>query len=622
MSKFIAVIFYVILFCATAFGSGGTCPASSTYNNPNAAGTGTGTLSSFGITSCFFIDPVGGSDSNDGLSEVSGHPWAHAPGMSNCASVCASTTPANSEGFIFEGGEVETSAAFNTWVWNWSGSSGHVIYIGYDPAWFATITGTVNTSGTSVTWVSGVHSGGGGGGIVVGDFVTSLVGNTLTINGTGFTVSSCSSSITCTLGSSAGTQTGASFSFSLWTRPIMSGSNTVHKFLETASSIKFVTVDGIEWTDMFSNLSSPTSGQVDYIDISRNINSNIRITKNYFHGGNVAHDGAHAAHFIIASTGSGDSSNELDHNVFDNSDWCTAATPPLISGPTCTIDAIEGTIFDMHDNFIGYFSCGIVTDWATLIYENTMQVIVLSPDNGVDHENGIENNGGTGVLMFNNLVRHFVNNGIVDFQLAPVTSSSYGFNNVLPDMDGGNMEQCYEGAPANNHCEWFNNTAEAGPDSGTPSGVCGRNTGGNTTSTVTNQHCISTQTGTNWWTGSATFVTNLVQSKTTASGQGYTNASTYAFQPTSVSGGTVGTGTNKSSTCTTINGLSTIAGAACLQDTTYGVAYDSVSHIITGPGRSSTNPRPSSAAWDIGAYQFSSSTKPNPPVLFYMWGAE
>jgi hypothetical protein len=366
---------------------------------------------------------------------------------------------------------------------------------------------------------------------------------------------------------------------------------------------------------MYSTLASPNDGQIDYIDITRNMNSHIHIENNYFHGGNVAHDGAHNAHFVYASTASGDYSNEVDHNVFDNSDVCAASNPPVLNGPKCTIDAIEGTIWSMHDNYIGFFSCATVTDWATLIYENTIEVIVLSPDNGVDHENGIENNGGTGVMMFNNVIRHFVNSGIVDFQLAPVGTTSYAFNNVLPDMDGGNMEQCYEGTPANNHCEWFNNTAEAGPDSGNPSGNCGRDTGSNTTSSVTNQHCITTATGTSWWMGTATFTTNLQQSKATANSQGYSNAETYAFSPTSSSGSTVGAGTNMSSTCATINGLSSIAGAACLQDTTYGVTYDKSNHTITGPGRASTNPRPSSGAWDIGAYEFgSTSAQPNPPT--------
>jgi hypothetical protein len=479
-----------------------------------------------------------GSDSNTGQSKTS--PWLHAPGMSDCNGVCASTTPQAGDRFIFRGGDTWPAASFNVWNWNWAGSSASPIYIGVDQTYY----------------------------------------------------------------------TGGS-----WTRPIMSGSGSIHKFLELSSGASWVTVDNLEWTGMFSNLSSPNSGEIDYIDISQSMNRHIHIENNYFHGANVAHDGAHSAHFLNASTGSGDSSNEVDHNVFDNSDVCRASNPPVLGGPTCTIDAVEGTIWSFHHNYIGYFSNGWVTDWATLIYNNTIEVIVLSPDNGVDHENGMENNGGSGVIMYNNVIRHFVNAGIVDFQLAPVGTSSYAFNNVLPDMDGGNMEQCYEGSPANNHCEWFNNTAEAGPDSGNPGGQCGRNTGGNTTSTVINQHCITTQTGTSWWSGSATFSTNLAQSKAAANAEGYSNSQTYAFSPTSGSGSTVGAGTNMSSTCNTISGMNAEAGTACMQDTSYGAAYDHSTHAITGAGRPSTNARPTSGAWDIGAYQFGSqSSPPNPPT--------
>jgi hypothetical protein len=43
--------------------------------------------------------------------------------------------------------------------------------------------------------------------------------------------------------------------------------------------------------------------------------------------------------------------------------------------------------------------------------------------------------------------------------------------------------------------------------------------------------------------------------------------------------------------------------------------YDTSTHIITGPART-TVPRPTSGAWDAGAYQWgsSSSAQPNPPT--------
>src|ERR1039458_10276948 len=77
-----------------------------------------------GVTSCFYVAPAG-ADTNAGTSEAS--PWKHAPGLTNCANTCASTTPTSAEGFIFEQGQIlHRSASTNTspdtaiggeWVW-------------------------------------------------------------------------------------------------------------------------------------------------------------------------------------------------------------------------------------------------------------------------------------------------------------------------------------------------------------------------------------------------------------------------------------------------------------------------------------------------------------------------
>jgi hypothetical protein len=61
-------------------------------------------------------------------------------------------------------------------------------------------TGTVNTSGTTVTWETGAQ------------FFPWWAGQTITINGTGYTVSSVNSNTSITLTTSAGTQTGVSYS--------------------------------------------------------------------------------------------------------------------------------------------------------------------------------------------------------------------------------------------------------------------------------------------------------------------------------------------------------------------------------------------------------------------------
>ncbi len=64
------------------------------------------------------------------------------------------------------------------------------------------LTGTVDTSGTAVTWVTGNY------------FSAAMVGKTFTITSVGYTVSSVTDSTHLVLGSSAGTQTGATWTYS------------------------------------------------------------------------------------------------------------------------------------------------------------------------------------------------------------------------------------------------------------------------------------------------------------------------------------------------------------------------------------------------------------------------
>ncbi len=523
-----------LLTSAMAFAAGGTCPASSSYTEP-VTGNTTESLSTMGVTSCYFIDFVGGADTNAGTSE--GAAWKHAPGMQGCSNNCSGASLTTGEGFIFKGG-VTWDSTTAQWNWSQSGSSGHPMYLGYDPTWF----------------------------------------------------------------------TGGS-----WTRPIMSCSGSCQA--QMAISATFVNIDNFEFTGIFSTQSSGTVANLYAINITATGNRTINLYNSYFHGANVAHDGAHVSTFVSWPTAGDDNTSTFHHNVIDNSDVCII--PGGYTGGagfTCTMSGLQGGPRQIFMNWFSNMSNGVVVDNPTDFHNNHIEWIVLSPDNGTDHENMFESNGesGAGMVNYNNVLQHEYNVGLVDFQMGPNTGiTSYAFNNVLPDMDGGNMEQTYEGlGVATGTAYWFNNTAEAGPDSTTPGGTCGRSTNTNMTSNIINQHCITTATGTSWWSGTTgnNFTTNLPQSKATANGQGYTLGSTYSFQPTSISGSTVGAGTNEHALCTTISGVNAAAGTACNSDTSYGVTYNTSTHSITGVGRSSTVARPTATAWDIGAYQFGLAT--------------
>jgi hypothetical protein len=118
----------LVLCSLPSFAAGGTCP-SGTYSIRN----NTGTLSSLGVTSCYFVSKALGSDTNAGTTE--GSPWAHAPGMHSCANNCSSTTISAGTGIILRGGDVWVASDLGL-QWADSGSATHNNYVGVDQTWF------------------------------------------------------------------------------------------------------------------------------------------------------------------------------------------------------------------------------------------------------------------------------------------------------------------------------------------------------------------------------------------------------------------------------------------------------------------------------------------------------
>ena len=100
----------------------GACPTGANYVNPaNPTGSRV-TLSSLGITSCYYVSAAGSDSLYDGTSEtISGShgPFLHSPGMANCSSNCAAVKLSAGMGVIFRGGD--------TWHY---GNSGATPYAG------------------------------------------------------------------------------------------------------------------------------------------------------------------------------------------------------------------------------------------------------------------------------------------------------------------------------------------------------------------------------------------------------------------------------------------------------------------------------------------------------------
>lgn len=97
-----------------------------------------------------------------------------------------------------------------------------------------------------------------------------------------------------------------------------------------------------------------------------------------------------------------------------------------------------------------------------------------------------------------------------------------------------------------------------------------------------------------------TFSNNVVESASTATGQGFTNSETYVYSPPSTSGPTIGTGINLTQAWP--KGFSTA-------DTTYACNEQTVNGVVQSvcPARS-TVARSSTGVWDVGAYDPSSAS--------------
>lgn len=213
---------FVLMPCAHAATTtqGGACPSSANMDGGSGYTAYGGPFAA--PTNCYYVDFQNGSDSNTGTDE--NHPFKHAVGMigagGNVPSGCSGGV-----GWIFRGGIAWDYTIFPWYVGanaTCSGSSAgndsyggctgaNCVYFGVDHSWYASSsTTTVSTSGTSVTWVAGYP------------FQMFMVGQTVTIGGTNYTVASVSSNTSMTLTSSAGTNSSATMTNKLggWTRPV------------------------------------------------------------------------------------------------------------------------------------------------------------------------------------------------------------------------------------------------------------------------------------------------------------------------------------------------------------------------------------------------------------------
>lgn len=288
-------------------------------------------------------------------------------------------------------------------------------------------------------------------------------------------------------------------------------------------------------------------------------------------------------------------------NVIDGSDSGD------IGGSYCFGGILHGNV--VQDNIIRYVYNGMngifnVIDGNLIEFNNTSTT--------GDHCNMMYPQGiwsGNIIQVSNNVVRHAVcAGGTTIFMLANSSNPSdvaYAFNNVLYDNEV-NSDKGFSigGSSTNGTFYYYNNTVV------TAAGYCMQNgSAGTGTAHYSNFHCISPQAICNFVGGTCTSDGGNVNqtaaqadANITSHFDQYTATETYAFSPVVATNSTVGAGTNYHST----GGITCGLYAALCSDATY-PTYNATNHTVA---LRTTNLRPSSGAWDAGAYEFESAPVP------------
>ncbi|MHB8652840.1 MAG: hypothetical protein ACYDA9_03075 [Terriglobia bacterium] len=506
----------------------------------------------------YYIDFTNGSDLSLGITKAL--PWQHAPGMQGCTGLCLVKQTVGvlpGDNIILKGGVTWPNAALG-WNFIWSGTSS------------ATNPGCSGPGciyiGVDQTWFSGAS----------------------------------------------------------WTRPILNaGGSTVAATAGGPANVllrlycNYVIVDNLEFSGVFWS-GVPTFGTGTNIALAGGTlgkGVNVELKNLYIHGwshGTSASGTSENPCGIVGDTSvpNNNVNTILHDSVIDGSDTDQASCSAIFGSPPI-----------VQHNFIQYVSSALIVNGTVLVDGNTILHVVHSFDSNA-HENGIEVNVAQDLMISNNLIAH-LGTGALGIWCAPdATFSCEIFNNVMYDTDTGNVldlaAPLINNGCANNgtYCNVggtdlvYNNTMECGPDSN-PNAVCAAGISSSVVAVaLENNHFISSA-GSYWNTNGVTptLITNLQQSLATANGQGYSSAEFDPFSPTASGNSTVGAGTNLTSSCT--GSASTLCS-----DTPIGVAYNSTTHTVSVPFRT-TNSRPASGAWDIGAYEFASAPppiKPNPPI--------
>ena len=587
----------------SAQAAGGACPSGASYTNTSNPTGSLVTLSSLGITNCYYI-AASGSDSNDGLSEASGHPWLHAPFMPNCTGNCAAVTSQSTNlwpgiGLIFRGGDTwhfgNSSASpytGGTWEWNTgtipTGTSSHPIYVGVDPSWY---------SGYSSSWARPIFT----------------ADNPLCNASTAGTLSD---GATCT----ATTDWYGQPSYYVSSCAYQIGST--NDFIE-ASWVYGYIWDNFEMTGLCQSSLGQPGHHDDYLSYG-SIQGPTTFQNLYIHG---------ASHLQFQATNGSNCTGIVCINI---SAFTGGSTIPG-TGETVVNNVVDFTDSDPGGQglcFGGFYNVAYnVFRYTTGCEPSTLHVFHDNLyeyffENG--HANMIESYDPPGTnATYNNVFRHVetyfttpLSGGGVALWFGPAQGATdYIFNNVMYDV--GLLEYLNIGwialATVYGNYVWVNNTWQSNYPQ--PILRCGSYTNG--TVTDTNNHYIDDQNYLGGPCSTLTTTTPLQMTNATAMNDGYTSSEMYAYSPIASNSPTVGAGTNEQPFCNAFSAAAqsdptlSDAATACLSDTRYACTYNSTNHTVTCPART---PVVRPTTWDAGAYQICppgqqcTSSPPPPPT--------
>jgi hypothetical protein len=517
-----------------------------------------------------------GSDANTSVqAQSTSTPWARVPGMADAAGNSAAYTVVAGDIFVLKRGD--------TWpytIWPWNARSG------------TSSTTTKGCTGTGcVTYTS-----------------NSSFGDATNCSNAGYTsVANCRAVVSG--GGWLVVNTSCNYD----------QNNAALTQMFRGAAKQYWILDNIEFTGMCSSTGkAPTFGNGTYIYVGNTSDLHFTLSNLYFHGvvflntcaSNPGAGTAPCGDFWAAVTGV-TTCTVADTGVFGPNNWVegTDATNANNGQGWYSGKGVYGSPNTILQSEFKNISQALDPScWDTIAYNGfdnaSAQSISYLTSGGGTHPHIINASGGP----FNTQYYEYNNRHVTVFsgqwaQAAPGNSAAnrFVFNEVATDMTVSTTW--------NGDANFFNNTIEAGADSGTPANnayICS----GGSACIIRNAHSVTAASPIYGGTPSST--SNLVsQTKLVASGQGYTFAqSPYQFYPTA-GGSTIGTGTNLATLCGTITDAT--ASAACLQDTAYGTAVDTSNHRVTGLAHTPVN---RGTTWDVGAYQFSGTPPPsNPPFV-------